>query len=98
MRARLAARREPCWICRAFGLPGDIDYSLPAGDPRSFELDHLVPVSKGGAPYDLRNCAASHRSCNEWRSNRSVAEVMEIATASRSGAEVHDPVVTTTNW
>ena len=78
-RAALRARGEPCWICRAFGRAGDIDYSLPARHPYSFELDHLVPISKGGDPYDPRNQAATHRCCNEWRGNRSVEEVMAIA-------------------
>ena len=78
-RAALRARGEPCWICRAFGRAGDIDYSLPARHPYSFELDHLVPISKGGDPYDPRNQAATHRCCNEWRSNKSVEEVLAIA-------------------
>ena len=42
----LRSQGRPCWICRAFGKSGRIDYSLPARHPYSFELDHLVPVSK----------------------------------------------------
>ncbi|MGN0056461.1 MAG: HNH endonuclease [Atopobiaceae bacterium] len=99
VRARLKAMRQPCWICREFGRAGDIDYSLPAGDPRSFELDHLEPVSKGGSLYDLRNCAATHRACNEWRGSKSVAEVKAIAAAQRTGAATTSaPVVHTTDW
>ena len=62
-RARMQAEGRPCWICKAFGRPAAIDYSLTTyRDPRdgkvkrhpmSFELDELVPVSKywlGGYP------------------------------------------------
>jgi hypothetical protein len=98
LRAELAARHEPCWICQAFGLPGDIDYSLPANDPRSFELDHLVPVSRGGSIYDPKNCAATHRRCNEWRSNRTVAQVYAAAAEAKSGGTSHPKPQTTTDW
>lgn len=79
MRAWLKAQGRPCWICRAFGLSGDIDYSLPAGHPLSFEVDELIPVSHGGSPYDRSNVDASHRRCNQWRGNKPVEEVIAIA-------------------
>ena len=71
--ARVKARRDPCWIC---GLP--IDYSLPARHPLSYECDELIPVSLGGSPYRLDNCAAAHRCCNNWRSNRTVEQVESV--------------------
>lgn len=77
--ARLRAEGRPCWICRAFGRPAAIDYSLPAGHPLSFECDELVPVSKGGSPVDPSNLDATHRRCNEWRGNRSVGWVLRRA-------------------
>lgn len=58
----LRAQARPCWIC---GLP--IDYSLGSGDPRAFECDEIVPVSRGGSPYDRANVDAAHRCCNQWR-------------------------------
>ena len=70
---RVRALGEPCWIC---GLP--IDATLPAGHPLAFELDELVPVSKGGSPVDFANTAGSHRCCNQWRQARSVASVIAI--------------------
>ena len=66
----LRSQARPCWIC---GAP--IDYGVPAGDPEAFECDELVPVSRGGSPYDRHNVAAAHRCCNGWRGNRSVADV-----------------------
>lgn len=62
--ARLRARHDPCHLC---GQP--IDYDLPAGDPMCFEADDIVPVSRGGDPYDIRNLAAAHRICNQKRGN-----------------------------
>ena len=60
LRARLKAEGRPCHLC---GRP--IDYSLPPRTPWSFELDHIVPIARGGDPYSYANAAASHRICNE---------------------------------
>ena len=70
---RVKSLGKPCWICE---LP--IDPALPAGNPLAFELDELVPVSKGGSPVDIRNVAGAHRLCNQWRSNKSVSAVNAI--------------------
>lgn len=71
--ARVRAIGEPCHIC---GLP--IPPDAPPGTPLAFELDELVPVSKGGSPIDFGNTAGSHRVCNQWRSNKSVELVAQI--------------------
>lgn len=75
LRKRVAAMGLPCHLC---GRP--IDYSLttyadPADGrtkrhPMSFELDELVPVSKGGDPLDPENVRPAHRICNQKRSNK----------------------------
>ena len=91
--ARLRAEGRGCWICRAFGRPDAIDYTLPPLDPGAFEVDHLVPTSRGGSLYDPANLDATHRACNEWRGNRSVPEVLEIARRSQGPA-----VRPTTDW
>lgn len=67
VRRWLRSQGLPCHIC---GMP--IDYSLPAGHPMSFEVDELVPVSKGGSPFDRRNVAPAHRICNQRRGNKPV--------------------------
>lgn len=79
LRSWLRSQGRPCWICRAFGRAGTIDYSLPAGHPLSFEVDELIPVSLGGDPLDPSNVDAAHRCCNQWRSNKSVDEVLRAA-------------------
>lgn len=60
LRKRVKALGLPCALC---GKP--IDYSLPAGHPMSYELDEIVPVSKGGSPYDIDNVQPAHRCCNQ---------------------------------
>ena len=62
----------PCHVC---GLP--IDYSLRTPDPLSYELDEVVPVSRGGACTPA-NSAPAHRCCNRWKSDRMPADVERI--------------------
>lgn len=70
LRTQVAREESICWICRK-----PIDYSLPAHHPYSYELDEIIPVSKGGNPLDRMNVHASHRKCNRWKSNRILAWV-----------------------
>lgn len=69
IRAWLKSQGLPCHIC---GMA--IDYSLPSGDPMSFEVDELVPVSKGGSPIDKNNVAPAHRICNQRRGNKDITK------------------------
>lgn len=70
---RVKAMGQPCHIC---GLP--IDPSLKARHPLSFELDELVPVSKGGRADVIENVGSSHRCCNQWRGAKSMRQVESI--------------------
>lgn len=65
LRARLKAQGNPCAIC---GQP--IDYSLPSGDPLSFEVDEIIPVSLSGNELDINNVQAAHRICNQRKGNK----------------------------
>jgi len=98
LRNRLKAEARGCWICRAFGRPDAIDYSLPARHPRSFEVDELVPVSRGGSPIDYANVDATHRECNGWRGNKSVAQVIAIANAQKSAAALRKKDECSREW
>jgi len=44
--------RGICWLC---------------GRPGATTADHVVPLSKGGHPFDPANLRAAHRSCNSSR-------------------------------
>ena len=64
IRKRWRAIGDPCHLC---GKP--IDYSLPAGHPMSYEVDEVVPVSRGGDPCDWGNTQPAHRCCNQRKGN-----------------------------
>lgn len=80
LRKRVAAMGLPCHIC---GKP--IQYDLTTWvdpkdgkvkrHPMSFELDELVPVSKGGSPLDPENVAPAHRICNARRGNKPLHKI-----------------------
>jgi 5-methylcytosine-specific restriction endonuclease McrA len=44
-------------VCHLCGLPG------------ATTADHVIPLSKGGAPYDPANGRPAHGSCNYRRNN-----------------------------
>ena len=59
LRKRVYAMTDICGVC---GRP--VDKTLPAGSPMSPELDEIMPVSRGGSPYDIDNLQLTHRVCN----------------------------------
>jgi 5-methylcytosine-specific restriction endonuclease McrA len=65
LRARVLREETHCWLCK---LP--VDKTLPHGLPGSPEIDEVIPVSKGGSPYERSNCRLAHRLCNQKRGNR----------------------------
>lgn len=42
--------------------------------PRRGEVDEDLPRSRGGSPYDRKNCRLMHRECNQFKSNKTLAE------------------------
>lgn len=60
----MLAEEDRCWLC---GKP--VDTTLPAGLPNSPEVDEIVPVSRGGSPFDRANCRLACRLCNQRRGN-----------------------------
>lgn len=69
-RARIARDEPACHIC---GM--SIDYTLPHLDPKSFVVDHVKPLAKGGAD-TLDNKKAAHRDCNSKKRARLVAPIV----------------------
>ena len=55
----LATYGWACWLC-----------GLPIRSRDEATTDHVIPRSKGGAVYDLRNAGPAHRTCNYSRGNR----------------------------
>ena len=69
-RATIRKTGAACHICGKA-----IDYSLPHTDPRSFVVDHVIPLAKGGAD-TLANKKAAHRDCNSTKRARLVAPIV----------------------
>lgn len=65
VRKRAIASKDP--ICALCGNP--IDMEAPAKTPMSCEVDHIIPVSRGGAAYDIDNLQLTHMKCNRQKSN-----------------------------
>lgn len=54
-RKTIARDAPPCGICG-----GEIDYDLTHPHPRSYVVDHIIPIAKGGLD-ELANKQAAHR-------------------------------------
>ena len=89
------------------GKHGAIDYSLKFPHPYSFVIDEKIPVSKywlGGyqtpqaAALDYSNLLAAHKCCNEWRSNKTFEEVIEIAKGQSKRRKPSSPHKTSRDW
>lgn len=76
-RDRIKARGDVCAIC---GKP--IDYSLRRPDPMAFQVDHIIPIARGGALYDIDNLQATHAICNQ-RKGGSIEEERTTVQLSR---------------
>ena len=47
------------------------------------EVDHIVPLADGGAPYDPTNCRAACRWCNSWLAAQRTNHLRRRAQANR---------------
>ena len=96
---RVMDEESVCWLC---GRPVDMRLrGAQAVNPRTGRLalhpdapvvDEVVPVSRGGSPYERSNCRLAHNECNRYRGARMDvdavrAELMERRSA-RSGPAV----------
>jgi 5-methylcytosine-specific restriction endonuclease McrA len=86
LRKHLLAVEDICCICG-----GHIDKSLKTPHPMSAEVEHLVPISKGGAIYAHDNCGVAHRICNQRKGNK-----MTLQTKSNDGMTASTP--TSREW
>jgi 5-methylcytosine-specific restriction endonuclease McrA len=68
-RAVIRRGRPPCHLCG-----DDIDYALRSPDLMSFEVDHIIPLARGGSD-ELDNKAASHRKCNQEKAAHLAEEI-----------------------
>ncbi len=59
-RRKILATQDTCAICGGF-----VDKTLKQYDPHSPEVDHIIPVSRGGSMTDMSNLQLVHRRCNQ---------------------------------
>lgn len=83
IRRWLLSTQDTCALC---GMP--IDKTLKTPDPLSAEVDEIIPISKGGDPYDRNNVQLVHRICNQRKGNKIVHEVKLVDV----------PLKTSQNW
>jgi len=60
-RFRLTILERDRWSCTL---------ALPGCTTRATQVDHIVPLSRGGAKYDPGNCRAACAHCNQARGDR----------------------------
>ena len=70
LRRRVIATYDTCAICGR-----EVDKSLHYLDPLAPEVDEIIPVSRGGSPYDWDNLQLVHRVCNQRKGNRMAGDI-----------------------
>lgn len=92
-RKRAIASKDPhCVLCGKW-----IDVTLPMKDPitkefnkLAVEIDHIVPLARGGRPYDQENLQLSHAGCNRKKGARMDSDYI--------GESVTNPFPISSNW
>jgi 5-methylcytosine-specific restriction endonuclease McrA len=82
LRKRVFAAQSHCGICGR-----EVDQSLPAHNPLSPELDEIIPIARGGSPYDIDNLQIAHRVCNRKKGAKLQGE-----------GEIHNPTPVSRAW
>lgn len=62
---KIFATQTVCGIC---GKPVDFERKFP--DPLSACCDHIIPIAKGGHPFDLDNLQLAHLTCNRFKADK----------------------------
>lgn len=85
LRRRVFAMQDTCGIC---GRP--VDVTLPPYTDQSPELDEIIPVSRGGSPYDIDNLQLVHRICNERKGAKMAGDI--------DVSKLENPTPNSKNW
>jgi len=70
LRKRVISTYDTCAICGR-----EVDKTLHYLDPLAPEVDEIIPVSRGGSPYDWDNLQLVHRVCNQRKGNKMVGDI-----------------------
>ena len=70
LRKRVIATYDTCAICGR-----EVDKTLHYLDPLAPEVDEIIPVSRGGSPYDWDNLQLGHRICNQRKGAKMAGDI-----------------------
>ena len=70
LRRRVIATYDTCALCGR-----EVDKTLPYLHPLAPEVDEIVPVARGGSPYDWDNLQLVHRVCNQKKGSKMAGDV-----------------------
>ena len=84
-RKRILATQDYCAICGKL-----VDKSLKKGSDYSPEVDHIIPVAKGGTS-DIDNLQLTHRICNRQKSDKVVIDA-------KPAEHTVEPLAWSVNW
>ena len=64
-RKKILKTQSICGIC---GKP--VDKRLKPPHPLAPVIDHIIPISRGGHPSDIKNLQLAHSTCNRQKSDK----------------------------
>lgn len=73
-----------------------IDVTLPMVDEQgkrnalAIEVDHIIPLARGGAPYELTNLQLTHMRCNRKKGSKMKSDY--------DGVGVGNPIPVSQSW
>ena len=70
LRRRVIATYDTCALCGR-----EVDKTLPYLDPLAPEVDEIIPVARGGSPYDWDNLQLVHRICNQKKGSKMAGDI-----------------------
>lgn len=73
--AAIATKDHVCYLC------GHHIDELRGRGPLSVSVDHIIPIKRGGPPFDLENLMLTHRVCNQIKGSKLLGERIEIDSA-----------------
>lgn len=77
--------QDYCAICGRL-----VDKSLDQYDPMSAQVDHIIPIAKGGHPSAIDNLQLTHRICNAKKSDKLQVNIKQPVQ--------EDPLKWSLNW
>lgn len=80
----ILASQDYCYICGKL-----VDKSLKRPDPMAPEIDHIIPIARGGHPSDVNNLALVHGACNRAKGDKPITEAADHKT---------DPLAWSFDW